>query len=467
MALAFLWMKTAQSVFTGKLRSRLARLPEESLTISRLLRVAVFQGAIQPSKLFLLPLAALATIPYGWVSAFYENATVFGAGEQLRSFIARCSRQASFWPRQNHYAKAVYLLLVLVVFLNVAIIVLFLPELLKIFTGIETIFTRSRASIFNTTFFAIIGALTYLICDPLLKAIYTLRCFYGESIRSGADLAAEIRSLPRAVPAAAAIFIGALVVVGPVYGKPTAPVSAPELDRAISETLQRPEFNWKLPRQTEKKAPEQKSWLLNAVERFFKATKRTVKRILDTLDEWLRKVFPRRQVEPRTQSSGAWQGTSRFLFTALLVLLAVALAFGARLFWQMYARRKPAAAKPGRPAVVNIEDENLTADLLPEDEWLALAREHLARGEVRLALRAFFLAGLAHLAAREVLLLARHKSNRDYQAELQRKARDREQVLQAFRENISAVERVWYGRHAIDDEGLRRFETNLEHIRAC
>ena len=472
-AIAFIWMKSAQSVFAEKLRAQLARRAEEQLTPRRLLRIAAFQATIQPSKLFLVPLAALATIPYGWLGAFYENATVLGAGDGLRDFMARCSRQASFWPRQNHFAKAIYLLLVSVVFLNVAILILLLPELLKIFTGVETIFTRSRASIFNTTFFAIIGALTYLVCDPLLKAIYTVRCFYGESVRSGADLAAEIRALPRVAPAVAAVIATALVILSPMPAaqasdaRATQPLSAPELDRAITETLQRPEFTWKLPRQVDSSAPQQKSRFVNAVERLFKATGRVIKRTLEAIGRWFEKLFQRRDGQRQDQSAGAWQGISRFWLTALLVLLVAAVGVLARLMWKMRARRKAAPRRAATAKAVNIEDENLTADLLPEDEWLALARAHLARGELRLALRAFFLAGLAHLAAREVLLLARHKSNRDYHAELQRKARDRAQVVEAFRENVSAVERVWYGRHEIREEELRRFEANLDLIRAC
>jgi hypothetical protein len=86
---------------------------------------------------------------------------------------------------------------------------------------------------------------------------------------------------------------------------------------------------------------------------------------------------------------------------------------------------------------------------------------------MRLALRAFFLSGLAHLAAREVLTLARHKSNRDYEAELRRRARDQPPLLEAFAQNIAVVERVWYGQHAVDAEALRNFELNLERIRAC
>jgi hypothetical protein len=154
--------------------------------------------------------------------------------------------------------------------------------------------------------------------------------------------------------------------------------------------------------------------------------------------------------------------------TALIALLvAAALVLLGKAVQQMRLRRKAAAPVTAPTPKVDLEDETLTADLLPEDEWQALAREHLRNGEMRLALRAFFLSGLAHLAAREVLTLARHKSNRDYQAELRRRARDQAALLEAFAQNTRVVERVWYGRHEADADDLRRFEHNLEQIRAC
>jgi len=47
--------------------------------------------------------------------------------------------------------------------------------------------------------------------------------------------------------------------------------------------------------------------------------------------------------------------------------------------------------------VPDLADENIRADQLPEDGWTKLARELLERGEFRLAMRAFYLASLAHL----------------------------------------------------------------------
>lgn len=470
MALLFLWMKTNQAIFAGKLHARLQRGAEEGVTLRRFCRIALFQAVVQPSKLLALPLAALATIPFAWVLSFYENVSVLGTGEGVRRLVARAWRLARFSPRQNHFALSIYLLLWFVVFLNVAVAVVLLPQLLKMLTGVESVFTRNEAGLFNTTFFAVVGTLTYLVCNPLLKAISALRCFYAESIHSGADLVAELRTLQRpAVARAVALCVFCLLPLSVALPAPAPPPAAQrtqELDWAIDRTLQRSEFTWKLPRQPETKARSQ--WpLVESIERAFKAANRAMQRAWKKIEAWLDKIFAQRQPPSGRSASGAWHASSRLWMFALLGLLVV----GAGLLFvqtirRWRARERPAPAAAPRPAI-DLEDAALTADALPEDEWLNLARAHLGKGELRLALRAYFLSGLAHLAARDVLSLARHKSNRDYQAELRRKARDRPPVLEAFARNTATVERVWYGRHEIGPEEVRDFETNLEQIRAC
>jgi len=103
---------------------------------------------------------------------------------------------------------------------------------------------------------------------------------------------------------------------------------------------------------------------------------------------------------------------------------------------------------------------------LPEDGWTKLARELLARGEFRLAMRAFYLASLAHLAERNLIGLARFKSNRDYVRELQRRAHAFPGLLSMFDENVSAFDRVWYGTHGATMDLVSQFASNVERIKA-
>src|SRR5207302_1722821 len=112
----------------------------------------------------------------------------------------------------------------------------------------------------NSTFFAAMFGLTYLCADPLLKAIYTLRCFYGESLRSGEDLKAELK--PFIVPAQKIATILVLVSVvffstaaaaetapPPAPQKTTAQVSPPALDKAINDTIHETKYTWRMPRE--------------------------------------------------------------------------------------------------------------------------------------------------------------------------------------------------------------------------
>ena len=109
----------------------------------------------------------------------------------------------------------------------------------------------------------------------------------------------------------------------------------------------------------------------------------------------------------------------------------------------------------------------MSASELPEDDWLKLARELLGRGELRLALRALYLASLAHLARREMISVAKFKSNRDYEQELRRRARALPDLQAAFAENVGIFDRVWYGLHEVTQEALERFQINLETIKSC
>ena len=104
---------------------------------------------------------------------------------------------------------------------------------------------------------------------------------------------------------------------------------------------------------------------------------------------------------------------------------------------------------------------------MPEDEWLKLARELLGKGELRLALRAFYLATLAHLAAREIVSIARFKSNRDYETEVNRRARGSPELRAAFSANVSSFDRAWYGLYDVTADVLAQFQSNFERIRAC
>ena len=81
-----------------------------------------------------------------------------------------------------------------------------------------------------------------------------------------------------------------------------------------------------------------------------------------------------------------------------------------------------------------------------------------------------FLIDCAHRNDRETVrarLARARQDGGDYDLELRRRARAREDLLAAFRENLTTFESSWYGRHEVTAETFTRFSGNLERIRAC
>jgi hypothetical protein len=151
----------------------------------------------------------------------------------------------------------------------------------------------------------------------------------------------------------------------------------------------------------------------------------------------------------------------------LLTLAGAALVMlGVRL-WRQGGKRRELVVAEVVSARPDLNDENVTAAQLPEDEWLKLARELLDQGDLRLALRALYLATLAHLASREIVSIARFKSNHDYENEVNRRARGLPELREAFAANVHSFDRTWYGLYEVTSDALAQFQSNFERIRAC
>ena len=110
----------------------------------------------------------------------------------------------------------------------------------------------------------------------------------------------------------------------------------------------------------------------------------------------------------------------------------------------------------------DLRDEHVEASRLPEDGWLALAREQMAAGEWRLALRALFLATLARHAQAGRLTLARFKTNMDYESELRRRAPGQGEVIEEFHGRRRQFEDVWYGAAPASDRVVREWIQRME-----
>lgn len=478
-AALFIWMKSWQAVFARQLLDSLTG-EVSRWDWRRYGRTIVAQAVLQPTALFLVPLAAVPIVPLAWVYAFYQNATVFSADEtgSVRALVKRSRLQASLWPRQNHALLGILLGFGLVVLLNWATVTLLAPLAVKTLLGVESVFSRSPLSMFNTTFFAVMAGLSYLCVDPILKGVYALRCFYGESLKTGADLQAELKQWSLPAPGVALLFFLLMLPCGaagqetessaaaPPPSAATATVAPQDLDRAIGEVLRERKYTWRMPREHAARTESASKGVIGRfIERAMEAVKDWGQKFADWLGRLVRKLF---QTRRPIGSPSLGYGWMNWLYLLIYVLVALAVVGIFMLARRMIRNRRrataPLAAEAVQP-VLDIADENIGPDQLPEDGWTSLARELLGRGELRLALRAFYLASLAQLAARNLITITRFKSNRDYERELLRRAHSWPDLLARFSQNVSTFDRIWYGTHPVDQLLVTTFAENVDAMR--
>jgi hypothetical protein len=308
--------------------------------------------------------------------------------------------------------------------------------------------------------------------------MYALRCFYGESRDSGADLKADLRPYllgQRGLVAGVcficllsqASFTGGLEASAATPAAPSTQASPShgQLDQKIEEVLQQRKYTWRLPREKLDQSEADQGLIGRFLTRVGKWIRERLRAARDWFEKWLERMFRGRG----RSGAGSGSGYGWIMLLQLLLYALVAVAIGA-LLWLLYrvirGRTKAAvvASQPIQPAP-DLTDENIGADQLPEDGWSRLGRELLGRGELRLAMRAFYLASLAHLAARNLISLAKFKSNRDYERELRRRGHSFPEVLALFGDNVSVFDRTWYGMHEISEELITQFVTRVERLR--
>ncbi len=472
----FLWMKFWQAVFAQKLRAQLSGVAPTPLNLARAARIFYTQAAWQPTALFVLPLALIPALPFAWLYAFYQNLTAQADVDAptLRATFARAWRQALIWPAQNHVILAVISLFSFFVLVGFCIAGITLPELLKILFGIETVFSRGGMAMLNTTFFSSTVALTYLCVDPILKAVYVLRVFQGESLQSGEDLRAALKPFAPGVQRLAAWLVFALIFTGGLTAgeqttsapPPTEAIQPQQLDRAISEVIQQRKYTWRMPREKNVESAESEPGIVTRfLQRMGTMFRDAARKVGNWIEKIFRKLFGRMLPAPGGSGYG-WILTKQMLLYGLLAVVISAIALLLMRSWKRRQQKAGAITTEAIQPAPDLTDENVGADQLPEDGWTTLARELLARGEFRLALRAFYLASLAHLAERNLVSLARFKSNRDYERELQRRAHAFPHLQTVFGENVSAFDRVWYGRYEATGELVTQFAANVERLKA-
>ena len=474
LAFLFVWMKFWQTVFARRVQAQISGDQPSNWSLRQIASITATQSLVQATRFIVIPVAGLLVIPFGFCYAFYQNATAH-AGEDVQDVTSTCQwawRQAKLWPQQNHLLIGIFWLLGVVIFLNLSLATLIVPQLMKSLLGVDSIFTLSGIRmILNSTFWIAMLGMTYLFLDPFIKTAYVLRCFYGSALGSGEDLKTELN---RILNPGAKILAGLLIViifVAPVLSiaQTPAPVSPGELDQSIEEIMNRPEFSWRMPRETaDQKEPETKGpleaalkWLLDMITKGIKTIGEWITSFLD----WLESLLPKSEGQPLSGNKN-WKTPVRIVLLLLLFLFLAIMAFIFIRIWQRRRTKPVETISASATPVPDLTDEKVKADDLSTNRWLSLAGELAEKEELRLAMRALYLAALAHLAEHEMITIESYKSNREYEHELTRRAHEHGELILIFSKNLNIFERAWYGMYHIARSEFDSFARNQKRILA-
>lgn len=159
----------------------------------------------------------------------------------------------------------------------------------------------------------------------------------------------------------------------------------------------------------------------------------------ESVKDFLRRLIPRSKPLSASRYTSPLSVAARLFIYALAaaVIVFVLWRFGPSAWAQLSARRRrKSQAREARIILgERLAADESAADLISDAERLARA------GDLRGAIRKAYIAVLCELGDRKVIRLARHKTNRDYLANV----RDRADLYQLLHPLTHSFERHWYG----------------------
>ncbi|PTY00770.1 hypothetical protein DB346_14225 [Verrucomicrobia bacterium LW23] len=524
LAVLYVWKIAWHAAFMRELWAfRLGQRPPE-WTPRTVAMLTATQTRWLPWGLFALPIAAVCLLPLPMFYIYFHNLGILATGEPPKGGAGGSTAgdtmgtaALSFRLACDHVRQSVHILLCshvlyFLLYLNGMLLLLMSQLLLHWLAGIETPLSENPALYLSVPVQVGMLGLTYMVANPIMRAVCLLRCVYGVSRNTGDDLLAGLRaarariaagearnrivspiatgpssalgarasaasSVARGGAAAAVILALVLLASSPApwamaqtpapaaqgAKQPQAPAArtrlstpaSPDLDKrsrdiesSMKRVLQNPDYTWRGERNLQVHTFEQDSYL----GAFYKW-------VNEMLDWFFRRSSPNFGFSP--DSSWSFFSLGRMNLTMVLMIGLVVLAVIIAVCVFVMRRRRPRRAiaaptvtAPMPPPPPNVADEAVLASALPEDEWRALADKLRGEGNLRLALRALYLSTLAHLARRDLITIARAKSTRNYRRELAMRAGagqaqgESPPVLTAFEAQARDFERVWYGQHA-------------------
>lgn len=442
MSIAFIWMKGCQALFAAGLY--------EQRTLSKIeyqwrdIRIWFAQGIIQVWSWPVLIIASLLMLPFAWCCAFFQNAAVFSK-QPLSKLIKTSMEQTQWCPGQNHALIAYISIFSLFIFLNIATSIYFVFYIAEVFFNIESDFSLSISTIFNTTYIFVCLALSFLVIDPLIRAVYAVRCFYSMSTKTGLDLKVRLKSI-------SALSLYLLLLI-PNFGsyadeKVQQNQLTPIWQNSLQKAKQQPYYRWRRPK-VDQAQEDSESWSIWIVKKTFEwansigqSFKKPMKKFFKWLGSWFEGRSPK---NTSSESSFSWSDSVQIISWFFLCILSVGLLI---IIIKHYRLSKRSNIKSPTLA------QNVTSSDLERDDWIdistdsqrwkELAEQCAKAKDWKKAIRAYFLYALSNLSEHQWIELRKTKSNRDYKSELQSRLNIYKVPIDDFGYLIHQYESAWF-----------------------
>ncbi|MBO4326590.1 MAG: hypothetical protein J5950_04910 [Clostridia bacterium] len=185
--------------------------------------------------------------------------------------------------------------------------------------------------------------------------------------------------------------------------------------------------------------------ILDKISEFFN-------KIMRAISEWLDKLFSRLHISFGESGDAKGAKTAAKIIVVVLIIAAIIALTILVIKLLKHGKRKKLAAA---------EDRELAEYSQNPDAALALAEKYRAEGQTRLSFRYLFINLLTEMNKREIIKIARYKTNRSYLREAQTSSKADMALVKPF---FDTFNRVWYGGKALGSGELDRFFENRTAI---
>lgn len=439
--LLFCFFKVMQSVYSTHLYHL---INEKKINVKFDLREIFYQISIQATAPFVYLLGLITTITLQASINFYCNSQVVTENKQQLSLSQRLFddvRELKYLVL-NIGITLHGLIFALIVFVNFIVIVVTLPYLLNSFFGIESVFIKSGQTPLNLISYLVIFNFTFMICDPIIKAAMVLRCYYRNALPTGEDLSYRVSILTKAV-----------VIISFVLLPCVVNSNEHKTGENIEKVLSQKKYQWRDSKPKEEINFTEKLDFLDS--------------IVEGISEFFRNLFESKEKKKkRDGQSSILSGfeSTVFMKFLLLVILVIIIALIIKSF--VLSKKKGLAIKP--EVIIEMQkfkpDES-RYDEYSADEWEKTARERLAAGDFRGAIRALYFHTLLSLGKQNLVHIQRYKTNLQYRHELKSRSHHFPEVYPLFISMIIEFEKAWFSEENVQEFHFVNFKEQVASIK--